>query len=85
MTRYHAHGSQPTDPTKPAFCATCRTYDWNEQHICVDYTGQPCAQCGEPTLIAQIGAPGYGTVRVCRAGHEEELTPCGILDIWAVM
>jgi hypothetical protein len=61
------------------FCGSCETYG-SEPHVCVRYDGPPCNQCGSPTVDAEIGAPGYGCVRVCKAGHEEELSPCGIFD-----
>jgi hypothetical protein len=34
-----------------------------------------------PTVIAQVAAPGYSLIRVCEAGHDEELSPCGIFTL----
>lgn len=48
-----------------------------------EYNGPPCVEpnCEQPTVVAHIGAPGYGVVRICKDGHREELTECGILTI----
>lgn len=79
-----------TDPWEPAyaldpeltFCTECETYrDRSEDHTCSRYDGPPCRQCARPTVDAHVAAPGYGRVRVCKAGHAEELSPCGILDL----
>jgi hypothetical protein len=53
----------------------------------VTYDGPLCRVegCGKPTVVAHIGAPGYGTVRVCEAGHREELTPAGELEVHHVL
>lgn len=78
-----------TDPWEPAytldpeltFCTECETYrDRSEDHTCIRYDGPPCRQCARPTVDAHVAAPGYGRVRVCKAGHAEELSPCGVLD-----
>jgi hypothetical protein len=71
-------GNPRIDP-ELKFCGSCETYG-SERHVCTRYEGAPCGQCGNPTVDAQIAAPGYGCVRVCKAGHEEVLSPCGILD-----
>jgi hypothetical protein len=62
------------------YCTECECYTYNgDRHLCTTYNGPPCMTCGEPTVTATIGAPGYGTVRVCKRNHRQELTPCGIL------
>jgi rRNA maturation protein Nop10 len=72
-------------PTEGRTCEECGVYTYNgPDHICVRYDGPPCAvggACRAPTVVATIGAPGYGTVRVCENGHREELTPCGIYTL----
>lgn len=61
------------------WCPACEVWWYQSEHVCVTYSGPPCKTCGKPTVVASIGAPGYGTVRSCCDGHREELTPCGIL------
>jgi hypothetical protein len=59
-------------------CSHCRAWTANDDHICVVYAGPACVTCGEPTVDATIGAPGYGCVRVCENRHQEMLTRTGI-------
>jgi hypothetical protein len=61
-------------------CPDCKVFTSNDDHTCLVYSGPPCTTCGEPTVDAFIGAPGYGKVRTCRLGHVIPLTRCGILD-----
>jgi hypothetical protein len=64
---------------KPHYCVKCEVFDHNEEHICTVYDGPPCKTCGKPTIFYSVGAPGYGTGRVCKDNHHEELTPHGEL------
>ena len=61
-------------------CASCRVFTSNgPDHVCVEYAGPACSTCGRPTTHYSVGAPGYGSGRVCASGHDEPLTPLGIL------
>ena len=61
------------------YCAECRAYTFNAEHLCPRYDGPACQVCGEATLGFTIGAPGYGRGRECRNGHVEMLGSHGIL------
>lgn len=74
-------------PDNPLWCGACGSWSYNDpaDHLCTPWNyDAPCESCGEPTLVSTLGAPGYGTVRVCRAGHRFELTPCGVYEPWEV-
>lgn len=48
------------------------------------YESDPCHVCGMPTLVAHVGAPGTGVVRVCSSNdsdHTIELVPVRELTI----
>ncbi len=63
-------------------CPECLLYggQWIDgKHTCTVYDGPPCKTCGQPTLAYTVGAPGYGAGRCCKDGHDEKLTPHGIL------
>jgi hypothetical protein len=64
-----------------AQCPDCGVYTSDPAHACVVYDGPPCVTCGQPTVCYQVGAPGYGTGRACRDGHDEPLNPHGILTL----
>jgi hypothetical protein len=61
------------------FCEACQAYTFNgDAHVCTTYDGPPCVTCGEPTVFYNVGAPGYGAGRMCRHGHDEQITRHGI-------
>jgi hypothetical protein len=60
-------------------CPECKVHTSNPDHVRVEYSGPPCRTCREPTASYQVGAPGFGSGRVCRHGHDEPLSPQGIL------
>lgn len=66
-----------TNPT-PVWCDQCGCWSYNDPHTCTVYDGPPCRTCGEPTLFYTVGAPGYGSGRVCRNNHDEHLSRHGI-------
>lgn len=54
---------------EPRYCATCDSYDFNAEHICVVYDGPPCVTCQAPTVFVTIAAPGIGQGWSCKNNH----------------
>lgn len=68
------------DVEQPVHLPCCNVFTFNDpaEHRCPVYDGPACSTCGEPTLFYTVGAPGYGSGRVCKNQHREQLTAHGI-------
>lgn len=65
---------------EPRQCEQCGTFTYNDDHQCPIYDGPVCSTpgCVERTLFYTVGAPGYGSGRVCPNRHYDEATRHGI-------
>lgn len=55
-------------------CKKCGVYTSNDDHVCIEYDGPPCPECGAGTVCCEAGAPGVGHSVVCQNGHVVEST-----------